>query len=477
MKEHLKLFDFNPETIAYFERTKCIPVDFYSKDGQILIYKKDNATEAEVLRVIRFINSSGIYIREVDETLLLDTEEEVEVEKGPLSSTKLLHQAQTDALKILSQSLIGHIKEKSFLIEDKFNEASKTIKRIVTEFGSQTEFMNGIINILELLANSKEGYVVDTMIKRAIVAMSIKTRGLNFALINESNKTLEISNLMLSAFFCDISYIKMEIPKNSPLSPSQFEYISNHPLLSYMMIAPNQSINSKIKNNILIHHHPFKDATSNNSYPDKRYLITKLKDLSIKYKDNAKQINLIKDIEAQISFLESNATFNEDANIISIASAYSSLTSDTPWRKAFTSKEAIRLMINISLFNYQQRAFRDFLDNNAESLCNNEPIFQVGDYVVVAVLDERGRVTLYELAQIENLGHSISLPGLRRIGILDFKILIHPLHQFGPVNFKNFKKDQRHAYYDLSIDSQRQIVYLFNEVEKTFIQKNLSNFS
>ncbi len=463
MKDKLKPFDFSPESIAFFERTKRIPVDFYSKDGQILIYKKEEATAVEMARILRFIALSEIYYLEAEEDKLLDNEERHD--SLNLNSSKLIFSEQIDVLKILSQAMVAHVREKSF-IDDKFLEVSKTLDRIVTEFGSTSYMMNGVVNVLEFFKSSADNYLVDIMIKRAIVAMVIKTRSLNHERLDKANNNKQITDVMLSAFFCDLSYTKMNLPSHFPLTAKDFDYISLHPLLSYMMLAPNEEINEKIKYNILTHHHPFKEHVGNNSYLQKNVLITKLKETASRYKDNTPHKNVVHDIETQIEHITNSASsLNEDASILSIASAFSSLTNHVPWRKAYSAKEAIRILINQSLFNYPSKFFSEFINYTASNLCDNQPIFSKGDFVLIAVQDEIGKLQQFELSEIEELGYLNTAPGLRRHGVVGIKLERNPLINIVPMDFTNFKRDIRRAYYDLRQDSLRQIIYLYSEAE------------
>lgn len=53
-RELLEKFEFNSDVIKSFISQSEIPVDFYNKNGQILIHKKSDASEEDVTRLQKF---------------------------------------------------------------------------------------------------------------------------------------------------------------------------------------------------------------------------------------------------------------------------------------------------------------------------------------------------------------------------------------------------------------------------------------
>ena len=90
-----KLFEFTPEVIDGFRENKEIPVHFYNKDGQILIYRKENASDTEIERILRFVDQ-GIYF-DLNDADKLGLGEKREVPEG-LTDTKLLSEQHAEEL-------------------------------------------------------------------------------------------------------------------------------------------------------------------------------------------------------------------------------------------------------------------------------------------------------------------------------------------------------------------------------------------
>ena len=64
---------------------------------------------------------------------------------------------------------------------------------------------------------------------------------------------------MMSSLFCDIGLSKMDIPRGKGISLKQLEYIKQHPLISYLMLA-HLNMDPKIKRNILAQHRPLREG-------------------------------------------------------------------------------------------------------------------------------------------------------------------------------------------------------------------------
>ena len=64
-------FDFSDEFLERLRELKEIPVHFYNREGQILIYKKKDVTDLEIDRLVRF-RKQGIYYDNKDEETIED---------------------------------------------------------------------------------------------------------------------------------------------------------------------------------------------------------------------------------------------------------------------------------------------------------------------------------------------------------------------------------------------------------------------
>ena len=463
----LTKFDFSEEVLNSFRHNKTIPVDFYNKDGQILIHKKSTATEVEVNRVERFI-AQGIYYRNEDAQKIRRKSSNSKRMPPALSSTKLLSKKHADEMSTSANEILEHIRSAPFNSHNAQKSAA-VLEKVFVDFKSQPDAMNGIVNILDLMNEHNESSRVEMMVKRSIIAMSLKTRGLSNAAQDNNPRTMEelVNRLMLISFLCDISYTKMDIPTDKELTSEQYQHIQNHPIISYLMLAHVENISTEMKQSILLHHHPIRSVsgTVNNNYPSFPSIKQSLATLCQKYQDNANKAAFLMDAQRQIQMLEKNVSYDEDANIIAIASAFASLTSNVSWRASYTASQAVRQMINLSLFTFSNRTMREFLDHIAMSLCDNQQIIKKDNFIIIAVSDNQSKVTQFEVAKVINITHLQSKPYLRRIGILRPTIICKPRWHISDINLATFKSDTRRAHYDLSLDNSRRIVYLIDADE------------
>ena len=106
-----ELFDFTPEIIESFRENHEIPVHFYNKDGQVLIHKKEEASDAEIDRLLRFVKQ-GIYYDVEDSEKLGIQEKNRNVPEG-LTDTKLISEQITDELNDGAKELFQNLKRTS----------------------------------------------------------------------------------------------------------------------------------------------------------------------------------------------------------------------------------------------------------------------------------------------------------------------------------------------------------------------------
>ena len=462
----LKKFDFSEEVIKSFQEKRSIPVDFYNKTGQILIHKKTEAKQIDIDRIMRFINQ-GVYYK---------VEDEVKVKKGPakgkvkeeeasLSDIKLLGKKDIIAMSNANIKLLETVKKSSINMTT-LKKSQAILNEVFRDFQAQPDAMNGIVNIVELAQSVELNYLSKVMIKIAAIAMAMKARGMQRLSQKDYKAILEdVSCIMLSAFLCDISYLRMIMPKGASLSMEEYQYVQQHPIISYLMIAHNRELNSKIKQNVLLHHHPIRTAQASNNYPSLATIKNKLRTLQQHYQQETKHEEIVQDIEEQIILFNKNISYDEDTNMLSIASTFASLTSDVPWRKALDPIKAARKLINKSIFNYTYRITREFLDHTVMSLCHNQKVIEEGSYILDVVQNEEREDFQYEVSQVEDISHFQSRPGVRRIGILKPKIERCPQLQISDLNLESFRRDHRNAYYDLGTDNSRRISYLIDPIE------------
>lgn len=454
---NLKLFEFTVEIVNRLREQKAIPIDFYNKDGQILIHKKEEATEEEIGRILRFIDQ-GIYYNDLDSDKL-NLREKKEIPDG-LTETRLLSKEYTRKLTEHAGKMFDALKTSSS--SQKFTgESNSILNGLFEDFANQSDAMSGLVNIIELMKESESPYQVELAVKRSVIAMALKTRGMQAALSHKDKLMHKetINNLMLSAFLCDVGYFRMDMPKELGLSMKQMEYIKNHPLMSYLLVAHDPNVNSKVKHTILIHHSAKYDGVNVNNYPDVKFLQHKLGSVFEKVKSNPSKKALAKNIELQLTLIDSIQPYNEDANIVAIASEFASLTTRVPWREPFESDRAVKMIVNNSYFTYNRRIVREFLDYISISLCDNKMIITEGDFVIVAVASQKEDF-YFEVCRVDSIDRLQSRPEVVRFAIIRPIIEKSPKFRFKTFNMENIKPDPRKARYDLNKDDTRFIIYI-----------------
>ncbi len=450
------LFEFTPEVMEKVRGSKEIPVHFYNKEGQILLYKKENASEGEIERLFRFVQQ-GIYYNEDDSEKLGLRKRNKDIPEG-LSDTKLLSVEAADTMAADTSELFDHLKKTSI---NSFytRRTGERMSQIFTDFESQPDAMNGLVNIIELMSAKGAEQAVELAVKRTVTAMALKMRGLVAQSQGDRTKIQDMMTVtMTSALLCDIGYTKMKMPTTTPLTAEEMAYIQNHPLMSYLMVAHEPSLDTKIKRNILVHHRPLREGMLGNNYPETRPLITKLTALEEKYGATVGHDTIAKDVREQLALLRTDIPYDEDANILSIASEFASLTSKAPWRDAYDASRAVRMIINNSFFTHTPRILREFLDHVAISLCDNEKILNEGDFIVLAAKSPDGK-SHFEVCRIVRSDRYQSKPEVARFGTIMPIIEKVPKLQLAGFQIDTMKEDPRRAKYDLVRDDSRQIVY------------------
>jgi HD-GYP domain-containing protein (c-di-GMP phosphodiesterase class II) len=455
-----KPFDFSPEMIDRFREERQIPVHFYNKDGQILIYKKEEASEAEINRLLRFVQQ-GIYYN-TDDTDALGLGKGVTHTEEGLSDVKLLSESYAEELTRDTSELFDTLK-RSTITSVHAKRSSDQLNQLFTDFESQPDAMNGLVNIIEIMAGGDTSADVELAVKRTVVAMAMKTRGMKATTFRDKQKMQDMVNvLMMSALLCDIGYTKMRMPTHDGLTSTEMDYVRNHPLMSYMMIAHERGIDTRVKRNILCHHRPLRGDAQTNNYPNLKVLLGKLTLMEQKYRDDPSKAAVAQDVREQIALLKSDLPYDEDANILAIASEFASLTSKTNWRPAHSADRAIRMIINNAFFTYTDRVVREFLDHVSMSLNDNQKVLAEGDFIVLASRDSSGK-PFFEVCLITLANRYQSKPGVDRIATAYPHFENSPKLRFGNFNTERLRPDPRYAHFELSKDDSRHIVYAVDQ--------------
>lgn len=472
--EELKPFDFSDEIFDKLKREHSIPVHFYNKNGQILIHKKNNASDHEIDQLFKFKNQ-GIFFDEAEEAKLRDSKKEIENEIEGLSNTRLFDRKKIDDFKDDTDELFDRLKTGA--VDAIFaKKAQERVAGIFEEFRNQEDMKTGLINILELLKNDNTGnFNSELAVKKTVIAMALKIRGLNAQNTREAIKIQKmVTILMNSALFSDIGKIRMNMPTHTNLSEKEFDYVRKFPLMSYLMIAHEKSIDPLIKRNILCQQCPLPEENAGNNYPPKKWLINNFKQLMVKHKSNP---NLLQDLAEQIRLINKPLSFDEDPNILAMVSEYASLTSRVSWREAFSSKKAIQIMVNQSFYTYTSRAMREFLDYISMSLNNNEKIINNGDYAILALNNYSEKTMNFEISRIIKSTKFQSIPEVYKIAEIKMETQKRGKLVLAPPTKENLKLNVRRGDFLLEKDQSRRIVYILDEKDNEEIIKILEEAS
>ncbi len=455
-----KTFAFTDEFLERLKEIMEIPLHFYNREGQILIYKKENATEEEIKRLARF-PAQGIYYN-VEDSKKLETVTVIEKIPEGLSGTKLINQEHTDELLQDMGNLFEEMK-KTALTSQQMEKTNGQMEEFFLGFANQKDAMTGLVNILEAMQSKKIAFDVELAVKRTIVAMALRTRGMHNAvnLLERRAFKKSITDLMISALLCDVGYTQMNMPEGTALSTEEMSYVQQHPFYSYLMVAHEPSLSSQVKHHILTHHRPYSVDRNNNNYPRLDTLRNRMVALNAECQKNPEKNHLTKDVASQIELLKVYKSYNEITNVLAVSSEFASLTSNVPWRQALSPVDAIKTIINDSFFTYTGKVMREFLDYIAMSLCDNEKVLNEGDFIIICYesSDERHA---FEACRIESVGRFQSRPGIRRICTVNPELTKTPKLKLAGFDADSLKVDRRKAYYELTQDDSRRIVYVVN---------------
>ncbi|PJZ62830.1 c-di-GMP phosphodiesterase [Leptospira adleri] len=475
-KELLEKFEFTSEVIKSFISQNEIPVDFYNKNGQILIHKKSDASEDDITKLQKF-ESQGIFFLISEKEKIIKNKKPDSVHGREVSFTKLINTDLTVALAREASDLLEELKHFP-LNNNHIRKVQKGIDDILVDFKSSSDMELGLVNVIEVMRQAGVKADSEIMTKRTVISMAMKLRGMK-ALSkaeNELQKAKQL-NVMLASYMVDIGKSRMKLPNHSNLRPEEFDYIKNHPIISYLMIGNLTGIDSEVKSAVLNSHRTFRGEGLNNNYPSTNMLIRKLTEYLQKYKDDKTKQTLIEDIQRQIHHLLNSTYTDEDPGIISISGEFASLSSDQDWRPAYDPLTSMKLILNNSFFSYNEKIVRDFFDLMALSLCENQSVLNPGDYIIVVSMDSQRKVH-FETCVIKEIYRHQTRPLLERIGTIRPLITNKGKIKIEGYDPHSFREDKRKAVFNLnnSMDPRRVIYIIDPELEPNLFEKVDQNF-
>ncbi|PNV75134.1 hypothetical protein [Leptospira inadai] len=474
---HLTRFDFAEEAMDVFMEANCIPVNFYNKNGQILIHKKINASPEDIFRLKKF-EEQGIYYLSADRGKFLVQEEpapEADVQPKPAQTMDPFHMQR---LATEAASLLKELKNTS-LNGGHINKVNKEIDHILTDFTQCSDVTYGLGSMMNVFKNCKVDVDSEILTKRTVLAMALKLKGMKMLTKKDSEENrLKPFNLMLASYLTDIGKAKMRIPNSPKLTDEEQKYMRFLPIVSYLMIANLPNIDSSVKSTVLNAKRTFRGDGPSNNYPNVDTIVKILSEKMDLCKKDPERIIQFEDMRNQLKALQSLSYSTEDASIISIAGEFASLTSPQNWRDAYDELDAIRFILNQSFFSYNDRTIRDFMNLMAHSLSMN--VFRKGDYVVVTSIDTDKKFH-FELCMVQAMMTNQSRPLLKRIGSLRPIITNNGKLKISGFDLNSFVLDNRMAEFNLSeVMDPRRIVYvidrkldpgLYSKIEKICIAR------
>jgi hypothetical protein len=475
-RDRLIKFEFTQEIIDGFRKVGKIPVDFYNKEGQALIHSQENANADDFGKLLKF-EFQGIFFLKDDFKKLQAFGTKVDVQPD---KAKLLNTEKTIAFAKNTSALISDLR-KSSLSSNHAVFIQNSINDLLTDFTQNPEYESGLINILEVLNIAGVSLESEMMTKRTIVAMGMKVR--NKKLFNakeESTDKKDHLNIMMASYLLDVGYSRLNVKENPNLSKEEYATIQQHPIISYLMSLTAPEVSTSVRTMILNHHRPYRGTGVNNNFPDQRSIFNKLMTIRDKYTKETGKERITTDIQDQISLITndvSSATLEENIAILSLASEFSSLTSEQSWRPAMPPEKALKLILNESFFSYSSRSIRHLIDYVGSSLTNNISIINPFDFVITASVDSEKAVH-FDICKVIRVTRFQTRPLLERVGTIRPIIKKENKYKITDFNRDEIKVDRRKARFDLekTVDSTR-IIYLVDPDLNPALYERVTNIA
>lgn len=449
--------------------TQEIPVNFYNGNGQVLIHKKEQASAEMINKLLQHIGG-GVFYREEDEDRLRLKKTTCEDLEG-LSDTKVLDTARMAELSAATESLFSELKFAAFGAVHSQKMHSQ-VNSFISDFEKHPDMMVGVINLFDTVsAGSSE--LNQLAVKRAVVAMALKTRSMKAMISKDRGRGSEVVQpVMMAGMLAEIGKTKMTLPQSSKHTVEEMAYLRKYPLLSYLMVAHEATIPFETKRLILNQRRTLPENTQANNYPDVRWVVSTLQGL---IQDNEKKGKAVvaADMRRQLMALREFVLYEEDVNILSLATDFAALTTDIADREARDPIVAIRMIINTSYFQYGAKVIRDFLDYISISLSHNQKILRKDDLLIVALQMASGQ-TYFEVVRILEVGRYQSRAEVQRLGVVNMTAqrsngILFPLFQVD-----SFREDPRRIRIHLGQDFLRRIVFIIDPIIDPIMHEKIS---
>lgn len=439
--------------------TQEIPVNFYNASGQVLIPRKEQATPDMINKLLQHIGG-GVYYREGDEDRLGLKKSGREDLEG-LSDTKLLSEQRVAELSAATETLFSELKFAAFGAVHSQKMHSQ-VNSFITDFEQQPDMMVGVINILDTVKGSSSE-LTKLAVKRAVVAMALKSRSMKAMISKDRGRGSEaVQPVMMSGMLSQIGKAKMNLPESDNLTTEQRAYLRKFPLLSYLMIAHEPTVPFETKRLVLNQKRTLPENTHTNNYPEFRWMVATLQGL---VQDNEKKgkKEVAFDIQRQLASLKEFVVYEEDVNILSLATDFAALTTESDWREAKDPLTAIKMIVNSCYFQYGPKVIRDFLDHISISLSHNQKVIKNDDMLILSLTMTSGQ-TYFEVVKVLEVGRFQSRALVQRLGVLHMATENRDGTYVGVFQTDTFRPDPRRIRINLGQDFLRRIIYVVDPV-------------
>ncbi len=479
---------FTPEMYEILKTSRCINARLYNHQGQVLINPKKNASDAEMDRLHVFFGQ-GMFYNAHEEALLFGdavVRQPISTAKDPqpealcqtddgLSNIKLISEVKAQELSKLTTNLFEELRD-SPLASGRSETIKAELKGFFLDFDAHPDAMNGLVNVIELMGGMDLLPEPEMAVKRTVVAMAMKTRGMK-AQNNRERREFDriVTDLMVSALLCDMGKRCLK-PKQaqSEASPADPQ-LQSYPLFSYILIAHDENLSPAVKYNILSQHRPLLETMAEcNNYPDVLWLREKLRIFAQNYSNEGLRNAVKKDVAEQLANLHKGMHYDEDIAILSIASAFAQLTTSGPGKVALTAAQAVRHIINDAFFTYPDRIVREFLDYISMSLCENQKIIRENDFVILQSYSA-DKSLVWEVGRILSSNRWQSRPVVRCYATAQPIIKKSPRLEIRGFATESMKLLHRPITVALEGVFQRRIVYIFHEERDASILMSLEH--
>lgn len=457
----LKPFNFSPEIIARMRDTQEIPVNFYNANGQVLIPRKEQATGDMINKLLQHIGT-GVFYKEGDEDKL-GIKSGARADLEGLSDTKLLSEKKMAEMTEATESLFNELKFAAFGAVHSQKMHSQ-VNSFITDFEQQPDLMIGVINILDSVKGAASSSDMSQQaVKRAVVAMALKSRSMKAMISKDRGRGSEaVQPLMMSGMLAQIGKSKMNLPEGQKLSAEQRAYMRKYPLLSYLMVAHEPTVGFEVKRLILNQKRTLPENTVTNNFPEFRWMSQTLQNL-VQENDKKGKKEVASDILRQLAAFKEFVVYEEDVNILSLATDFAELTTESNQREAKDPMTAIKLILNSSYFQYGPKVIRDFLDHISMSLSHNQKIIKNGDLLVLALAMASGQ-TYFEVVRVLEVGRYQSRGMVQRLGVLHMSTVHSDGVHHGIFQVESFRPDPRKIRINLGQDFLRRIIFIIDPV-------------